>query len=287
MGQGDAADGRGAEDGWFDAPVPPELRGLVASVVGYRQTGGPARVHRGLPSGSLTMIVNVGAPVRVLEGQGGSTFDTTLAGLHISPTLIDDPGTQEGVEVALHPMGVRALLGAPAAALVGAAPELDDVVGPDGRRLWDRLQAPADLRSRTDACLRWLTGRLGAGGQQAGASREVRRAWTLLATTDGRARIADIAHDVGWSRQHLRRRFRAEVGLNPKETGRILRFDASVRRLKADPCADLGTVAADCGYADQAHLTNEWSRLAGCSPSSWMTAELVPKVQDGQTSSTS
>jgi AraC-like DNA-binding protein len=34
-----------------------------------------------------------------------------------------------------------------------------------------------------------------------------------------------------------------------------------------------------CGYFDQAHLTNDWKQLAGCTPGQWMSQEL-PFLQD-------
>lgn len=264
---------------WWDAAVPAHLTGLVTSVVGYRRLDGPTRVHRGLPSGAMTLIVNVGEPVRILDGSGADRFDTTIAGLHTRPTLIDDTGTQEGVSIGLHPLGVGALLGAPAAALVDAAVELDDVVGSGGRRLWERLQEPATARARTEVCIAWLGERI-ARADERRVDDGVRRAWSVLDRSAGQVRVDRLADDIGWSRQHLRRRFRAELGLNPKESARVLRFDASVRRLKARPATELAGLAAECGFADQSHLTNEWGRLAGCSPTDWLTTDLVPNVQD-------
>jgi AraC-like DNA-binding protein len=47
----------------------------------------------------------------------------------------------------------------------------------------------------------------------------------------------------------------------------VLRFRSFLGRLDAaDSDADLAGLAADCGFADQAHLTRECSRLAGVSP---------------------
>lgn len=88
-----------------------------------------------------------------------------------------------------------------------------------------------------------------------------------------------MATEVGWSRRHLTERFRAEYGLAPKVTARVLRFEQAVNRLKQRPTTRLADLAADLGYADQAHLTREWHSIAGCSPRQWMTEEL-PFVQD-------
>ena len=42
----------------------------------------------------------------------------------------------------------------------------------------------------------------------------------------------------------------------------------------------LATIAADCGYADQAHMAREWRALAGASPTQWLADERLPFVQD-------
>jgi AraC-like DNA-binding protein len=54
---------------------------------------------------------------------------------------------------------------------------------------------------------------------------------------------------------------------------RVLRFRRFVSRIDAGPNAqkspevlDLAAIAADAGYADQAHLTRECGRLSGLTP---------------------
>ena len=54
------------------------------------------------------------------------------------------------------------------------------------------------------------------------------------------------------------------MGLRPKETARVVRFDRARRLLHAG--VRLGDVAADAGYFDQAHLNREFRALAGLSP---------------------
>jgi len=57
---------------------------------------------------------------------------------------------------------------------------------------------------------------------------------------------------------------------------RIARFEASRRTLTMSArrgASSLAAVAAASGYADQAHLTREWTSLAGCPPAAWLRAE--------------
>jgi hypothetical protein len=73
------------------------------------------------------------------------------------------------------------------------------------------------------------------------------------------------------SGRHLRRRFVAAVGYGPKRFERIMRFQRFLRL--ADTVGrgqGLATLAAEAGYADQAHLSRECASLAGSSPRTLM-----------------
>ena len=95
----------------------------------------------------------------------------------------------------------------------------------------------------------------------------------------GRTQVAGVASDVGWSTRHLEQRFRGELGITPKAAVRITRFERSVDAAR-DPRRRLADVAADCGYADQAHLAREWRDLAGLPPSRWRAEDDLAFVQD-------
>jgi AraC-like DNA-binding protein len=84
---------------------------------------------------------------------------------------------------------------------------------------------------------------------------------------DPRARSASVAWDLGVSERHLRRLFLDSVGYGPKTLQRVLRFRRFLGRLDAaDGDVELAALAAECGFADQAHLTRECARLSGISP---------------------
>jgi AraC-like DNA-binding protein len=82
--------------------------------------------------------------------------------------------------------------------------------------------------------------------------------------------VASIAREVGWSRKHLARRFADEVGLGPKSVSRIVRFNRAIAASRSG--SGWAGIAADCGYADQAHMVREFRELAGNSPVSWAAA---------------
>ena len=86
----------------------------------------------------------------------------------------------------------------------------------------------------------------------------------------GGARIAALAKDIGWSRKHLVNRFRSELGLAPKPIARMMRFHRGLpARANGNRSRGWAGIAAESGYADQAHLVREFGELAGETPTAW------------------
>lgn len=105
-----------------------------------------------------------------------------------------------------------------------------------------------------------LANRLHCGG----ALRLVREAHALVAARPGSASVAVVARTLGVSPRTLRRAFEAVTGSGPKTALRIVRLQRALRLLRGGHRA--ADVALDCGFADQAHLTNELRTLAGVTP---------------------
>ena len=265
---------------WVVALPAPPLRPFIERYCGYRMTGYAPGLHRGLPSPHMTFIVSIGPDIDVVAqanpAQEARRYGCVLSGLHASPALISHDGNQEGVAIELTPIGVRAMFGVPASELWALSLELADVIGPAGRELWERLHCAPSWDDRFAACDGVLTRRVGADD----IARELRFSWQTLVQSGGELSIQELAHETGWSRQHLTHRFRAEFGLTPKLATRVVRFDRARRMLQSVPSfVSIAQVAAACGYYDHAHLDRDFVELAGCTPTE-LLAEELPSFQD-------
>src|SRR2546421_9334271 len=128
--------------------IPAEpLRPYVAWYTGYRQRGVPPARHRGLPSPYLTLIFTLDEPLTIVAhpdpGQPPGEYGTLLGGLHSVPALITHAGAQSGIQVALRPLGARALLGLPAGELAELDLPAEAVLGGVCAELRDRVRAAA------------------------------------------------------------------------------------------------------------------------------------------------
>jgi AraC-like DNA-binding protein len=255
------------------------LRPYVVEAVGYRYEGLVPALHRGLPSPFLTVVLPLDEPLVMAAHpdprQRPGSFDALAGGLHTAPALISTGTRQAGVQLSLTVAGARALLGVPAGALASLDVHLPDLLGPVAGELVDRLRSapswPARFAAVDDVLLRLAERRVGA------IAPEVQEAWRSNTASGGRLTVTELAARVGWSPRHLRQCFLAETGLTPKAAAQVVRFDRARRRLGAAVArgqdVDLAVLAADCGYADQAHLTRAWSRFTGLPPRRWMAAE--------------
>jgi AraC-like DNA-binding protein len=264
----------------------PALRPYVSGYVGFRLSGFPAGVHLGTPSRALTAVISLADDLDV-EGTAGTTGAATSrggyasvgAGLQTRSVGIHHTGRLHGVQLSLTPLGARAVYGVPAAELVETLVPLQELLGPLGPELLDRLRAATGWNERfgiLDALLtRAVERRAGAAPRGREIRPEVAETWHRLVAAHGQVRVGAVAAAVGWSRRHLAERFRAEVGLAPKMVARILRFEHAHRLATADDPRSWADVSTQAGYADQAHLVRDWREFTGRTPTAWRGGEVL------------
>ncbi|MGI8814602.1 MAG: helix-turn-helix domain-containing protein [Pseudonocardia sp.] len=273
----------GVQVDWAARRPHPALRALVSRYTGYRQRGVTLPVHRGLPSEHVTLIVSLANPVRIIgmpgSADGVGHWQAFASGLHARPALIAQDEVQAGVHLDLNPLGVRTLLGVSAAELSGCVVDLTELPRPGLSSLAGRLHEAPDWVRRFEMLDELLLACANHAREHPPPG-EIRWAWRRMRGTAGAARVGELAAEVGWSRRHFSERFARELGLPPKQAARVVRFGRATELLRAGGRLDgLSAVAHTCGYVDQAHLTNEFNALAGCTPGTWIAEEL-PFLQD-------
>lgn len=267
------------------------LPGYVASTVGYRTDHLQPTLHRGLPSANLTFLFSLADPVVCGEspehaGSPGAYRNQVLVGgLHIRPAYVVPDEHQRGVQLAVHPLAARALFGVPARELTALVTDGPDVLGGGAERARARMREAATWADRFAVLRGYLRDRVDRQPHRRERVRpELVEAWHWLARRRGTGSMDELAAHVHLSPRQLRTLFAREVGVSPKQAGRLMRFGHASQRI-ADAVADarpldLAAVAARCGYFDHAHLDRDFAQFAGISPSGWV-AEERRNIQDG------
>lgn len=240
------------------------LDGVAFGYSDFAYRGQPEETLEG-PGRSVTVVVDLDRGWTV-EGQ---RFRSFVGGVYGGPVRVRHEGSFRGVQFELEPPAVRRLLGVPAGELLRTTVELDQLLGRDAERLAERLHDAPDAATRFAIVDDLLLPRL----RDAPPPRhpDVERAWSLLRASGGTIRVDALADALGTSRRSLATRFAEDIGVGPKLAARLIRIEAVRRRLGSAPLARL---AAEHGFADQAHLSREFRALTG-RPPTWF-----PEVQD-------
>ncbi len=200
----------------------------------------------------------------VVEGGGVGLFGPTTRRSHRDLT-----GRGWAVGALLRPAAVGALA-TDAAALVDAsvsihAPELVRAVS----EAMDDPDAPARHPRAVEAFSSWLARRVGGVGDEQRLANDMA---ALLMTDPEIVRVEEAAARLAISARTLQRLARRYVGLTPSAMIRRRRLQEAAQRVRDDPDADLAAIAAELGYADHAHLTNDFRSVLAFTPSSYRHA---------------
>jgi AraC-like DNA-binding protein len=215
---------------------------------------GPRRV---LPDGAMDVLY--------VLGSGGARIIGPMT------RAIVTPGRATVVGVRFRPGAAPSLLGLAARELLDDAAPARDVWGAGGRALDARLAGASSARS----VMRILEGELEARAAKAPApDRRVSGAVGVLRAAGGELPIPAVAARVGLSERQMERLFHERVGYGPKLFARIVRLERSTRAIEGGrgSLASWASLAAQCGYADQAHLIREFRALTGVTPAAFAAA---------------
>jgi AraC-like DNA-binding protein len=241
---------RSVPSSYEELPPPPELAPLVACL--WRQYAGEGRVQRIVPDGCVDL----------LWGSDGSRVRAEVAGPDTGVRLESLPDGESIAGVRFRPGAAAAVLGLPLHALRDGRVPLPEVWGPIAGDLTERVLT-ADRPEA--AAARVVADRLRRvpeiAGLPGGWPPEGPGLAEALSGRAGPGTVRQMADDLGLSERQLHRRCLVAFGYGPKTVQRVLRFQAALRDARAG--RRLADVAADAGYADQAHMSREVRDLAG------------------------
>jgi AraC-like DNA-binding protein len=275
-------------------PQAPALAPFVRSIAYYDAEPGPlsspsppARRERSLPSGGVSLMVNLNEDeFRTYHGPGHATVHrvggAVLAGPRAEHTVIDTAEQRGIVEVSFTPGGAAPFFAGSLADTREQLVELGDLWGRDGVVLRERLLSAATpaaaLRFAEAVLLDHLAGPPTPDPAVAFAVRAFERDVS----------VSEVTARLGLLPKRFVHRFRTHVGLTPKRFSRVRRLQRLLRHVHCNGvhgggvhggglhdgtgAADWARVAADHGYFDQAHLINDFRAMTGMTPAAYLAA---------------
>ena len=106
---------------------------------------------------------------------------------------------------------------------------------------------------------------------QPALEKQIQYAIYAIELSNGMMNIQEITDKIGWSRQHLTRKFLKNTGLTPKFFSQVIRVNRIIKTFEDNKMNNsLSDLAQVGGYLDQAHMTNEFKKITGITPQKFL-----------------
>jgi AraC-like DNA-binding protein len=190
-------------------------------------------------------------------------------------------GAGKALGVRFRPGGFRPFCRGSVASLTGRVIPAREVFGPSADDACATVLAAGADDTAMVAVAEWLL--LGFGPRPDPAVQEVAEIVARITADSGLRRVAALAGIFGLPERRLQRMFTEYVGVSPKWVMRRARLLEAARRIDAGDAVDWALLATDLGYADQAHLTRDFTRTLGTSSARY-AASAQPRATAAQAS---
>ena len=221
--------------------------------------------QRVVPDGCMEMIFHYGDLYKQYFEDGSSIiqprsfiFGQISKYIEIVPT-----GVSGIVAARFLPEGLTPFLTIPISALENKAVNLAGVFGEKGAMLERNVIAAGDhqqqIRVIEEFLLSWL------------ADPQIMDTITkacvkAIFQSQGQLTVSGLAGKMNINRRNMERKFRAAVGMSPKQLSKVVRLQAALKMLEQKKFTRLTSLAYENGYYDQAHFIKDFKEFTGMSP---------------------
>ncbi|MCP9620374.1 helix-turn-helix transcriptional regulator [Nocardia otitidiscaviarum] len=164
-----------------------------------------------------------------------------------------------------RPAGFRTLIDRPVADLSDRVVPGSDLFGSDADRLAARISAESDTRVRCGFAEDFVRQRCDS---ESGCTALLNEIVDAILTDRTIVRVDDLTQRFGLGKRHLQKLFRDHAGVSPKWVIQRYRLHEAAQRLH-EGYRDLAALAAELGYADQAHFARDFKTVVGRPPATY------------------
>lgn len=252
-------------------PAPP-LSYFVGLLWFYQDLDTDHSKEKLLPDASMELIIDLSeGPKKLYDNRDLTNYSTFnrcwISGMQRQFIVL---GVEQGSSMMgahFRTGGAAPFFGFPLSELSGNVVELDLIWKREILALREQLLEAQTPEQKFDLLETYLIAKAQSRlepDQTVSAALQTLRSWPVLS-------LRELASQLGLSHKQMLARFDCRVGMTPKLTARIFRFQKALTATNgAKTTPDWSDLAVDCGYYDQAHLIHEFRQLAGLTPSEYL-----------------
>ncbi|MEL6535454.1 MAG: helix-turn-helix domain-containing protein [Bacteroidota bacterium] len=226
--------------------------------------------QRVIPDGCIEMCFILGDDVKRFTSETDYLLQprTMVIGQITKPYYIQPTGHVNTFAVRFYPYGFANFITRPIQELADKETPLTELFDEAAiLALEKQIIEAASTEARIEAVESFLLGRL---TDPSVIDTIVQSTIEALSRTKGNESISSILKEDPSKRRSLERKFAKQVGISPKQLGKIIRLQAALKLILNNAGEKLAQVAYESEYYDQAHFIKDFKEFTGTNPKEYL-----------------
>lgn len=226
--------------------------------------------QRIIPDGCIEMAFILGDNIKRYTSEDQFILQprAMVLGQTIEPFYIEPMGYVNSFAVRFYPYGFANFVTTPIKDLANKETPIELLFGEKpAKELEQKIIQATDTKERIEIIEDFLLDRL---NNKVTIDNIVKITIDTLLSTKGSTPINIILKDDLSKRRQLERRFLKQIGISPKQLGKIIRFQTALKMLLNEQSESLTSIAYESEYYDQAHFIRDFKEYTGTTPQEFL-----------------
>lgn len=232
-----------------------------------------AQKQRIVPDGCIEMAFILGDNIRryISEDEFILQPRAMVLGQTIEPFYIEPTGYVNTFAIRFYPLGFSNFVAEPIKNLANKETPLELLFDEKiAKELEQKIIQATGVEQRIEIIEEFLLARF---SDESTIENSVKTTVDALLATNGNATIKTILNDDLTKRRQLERKFVQQIGVSPKQLGKLIRLQTALKMLLSDEAENLTNIAYESDYYDQAHFIKDFKEFTGTNPKAFLGHE--------------
>lgn len=229
--------------------------------------------QRIIPDGCIEMCFLLGDDIKRYTSESDFTIQprAMIIGQITQPYFVQPTGYVNSFAVRFYPYGFANFVNQPIHDLADKDTPLTSLFDEhSAKALEQKIIEAESTQARIEAVEGFLLSKL---ADQPVIDKIVKSTVEALSSTKGKDSISSILDNNMSKRRSLERKFSKQIGISPKQLGRIIRLQAALKLMLNNTGEKLTQIAYESEYYDQAHFIKDFKDFTGTNPKDYLGHE--------------
>jgi len=229
--------------------------------------------QRIVPDGCIEMAFILGDDIKRYTSEDEFILQprAMVLGQTIEPFYIEPTGYVNTFAIRFYPYGFANFVAMPIKNLANKETSIELLFGEkNGKKLEQKIIEATNSSERIEIIENFLLDKL---NEKTTIDNIVKTTIDALLATNGSASISTILKEDLSKRRQLERNFIKQIGVSPKQLGKVIRLQTALKMLLNKKSGNLTDIAYESEYFDQAHFIKDFKEFTGINPKEFLGNE--------------